>query len=205
MSDSRSEGPTRREAATARRREQILEAALARFVENGYHQTGVRDIAERAGVSVGNVYNHFPSKHHILVEVAELERIEFDRFRRLLAPSDPPASETLHRFVSEYVTFLATPENLILAIELTSEAIRQPDIGELFVANREGLAASLTSVLERGVETGELRADLDASGTARLILELVEGAAYRSLLGDNPVQRIIDDVSGFVSAALRKG
>lgn len=44
------------------RRAQLLEAALAVFVENGYHQAAMDDIAARAGVSKPVLYQHFPGK-----------------------------------------------------------------------------------------------------------------------------------------------
>lgn len=56
---------TRHDRAVAERRGRILEAAVMSFLENGYHQTGVRDIARRAGVSLGNLYNHFPGEHDV--------------------------------------------------------------------------------------------------------------------------------------------
>lgn len=43
-----------------------MQAALAAFVEKGYHGTSMRDIAARAGASVSHTYYYFPSKYHIL-------------------------------------------------------------------------------------------------------------------------------------------
>lgn len=52
---------------TEARRQVILDAALDRFVEQGYGQATIADICARAGVSVGSVYHHFDSKEHIAV------------------------------------------------------------------------------------------------------------------------------------------
>jgi AcrR family transcriptional regulator len=57
----------KRDAALKERRLHILDAAIACLSEKGYHQTGMRDIAKRAEVSLGNLYNHFPGKHDMLV------------------------------------------------------------------------------------------------------------------------------------------
>jgi AcrR family transcriptional regulator len=46
-------------------RRQVLDAALDLFAHQGYRGTGVKEIAERAGVSTGNVYHHFPDKEAI--------------------------------------------------------------------------------------------------------------------------------------------
>lgn len=47
----------------------ILDAAVRVFGARGYHGTSVRDIAEAAGVSPGSLYNHFDSKHDLLVVI----------------------------------------------------------------------------------------------------------------------------------------
>ena len=46
--------------------ERIAAAALNLFLQNGYHNTSVREIAQKAGLSVGSVFNYFTSKEEIL-------------------------------------------------------------------------------------------------------------------------------------------
>src|SRR5260370_18356014 len=46
-----------------------LAAALSAFVDYGYHGATIREIAQRAGLSVPGVYHHYPSKQHLLVEL----------------------------------------------------------------------------------------------------------------------------------------
>ncbi len=48
-----------------RTRQAIEEAAYALFLENGYHGTAMRQIADRAGLALGSIYNHFASKDDI--------------------------------------------------------------------------------------------------------------------------------------------
>jgi AcrR family transcriptional regulator len=55
----------RRAEATRRRRQAILDAALACFSEVGYEQTTLADIRHRAGASTGSIYHHFGSKEQI--------------------------------------------------------------------------------------------------------------------------------------------
>lgn len=54
-----------REEKSERSRRQVLDAALHLFAHHGYRATTVREIAERAGVSTGNVYHHFPDKESL--------------------------------------------------------------------------------------------------------------------------------------------
>ena len=54
-----------REEKSERSRRQVLDAGLQLFSRQGYRATTVREIAETAGVSTGNVYHHFPDKESI--------------------------------------------------------------------------------------------------------------------------------------------
>jgi AcrR family transcriptional regulator len=54
-----------------RSQERILEAALGLFSSRGYRATSVRDIAEAAGVSTGNVYHHFPDKEALFLTLLD--------------------------------------------------------------------------------------------------------------------------------------
>jgi AcrR family transcriptional regulator len=50
-------------------RQQIIQAAARLFVGQGYHGTSMRQIAEEAGIALGGIYNHFPSKQAIFVAI----------------------------------------------------------------------------------------------------------------------------------------
>ncbi|HEX9985043.1 MAG TPA: TetR/AcrR family transcriptional regulator [Thermoanaerobaculia bacterium] len=84
-----------REEKSERSRRQLLDAALYLFSHQGYRGTSVRDIAERAEVSTGNVYHHFPDKESIfraLIDeywTATLSEV-FPFLRALLGPDPFP-------------------------------------------------------------------------------------------------------------------
>jgi AcrR family transcriptional regulator len=71
MAPRRAGGLVNRAEAALSADEQILLAALESFVEKGYHGTSVRDIAERANMSVPGLYHHFPSKMVLLERLME--------------------------------------------------------------------------------------------------------------------------------------
>lgn len=75
-----------REEKSERSRRAVLDAALSLFAHQGYRATTVRDIAERARVSTGNVYHHFPDKEAIFkalieeyLEITDTRRFPFTR------------------------------------------------------------------------------------------------------------------------------
>lgn len=59
------------------RRRQIEEAAIVLFTKRGYHGVGLRDIAAEAGVSLGNIYNHFSGKEPIFEAAMERLHVAF--------------------------------------------------------------------------------------------------------------------------------
>ena len=60
------------EERSQRSRAQVLDAALALFSHQGYRATSMREIAEKAGVSTGNVYHHFTDKEAIFLELLDV-------------------------------------------------------------------------------------------------------------------------------------
>src|SRR5450432_2663739 len=66
--------PRRRDEARALFRNAILDAAEAVFAERGFHGARIQDIAERARIAVGTVYNHFADKDEVLSALLD-ERI----------------------------------------------------------------------------------------------------------------------------------
>ncbi len=75
-----------REEKSERSRRTILDSALDLFAHQGYRATTMRDIADKAGVSTGNVYHHFPDKETIFralldeyMEITDTQRFPFTR------------------------------------------------------------------------------------------------------------------------------
>lgn len=185
------------------RKQQILEAAVACFIEQGFHQTGVRDIARRAGVSIGNVYNHFTGKSAILTAIAALEAEELEAFMALLN-AEGPASWRLERFVADYSTYAALQENAFLSLELTGEAARTPDVATLFLRNRHGLLQALAAVV---AEMRQQEApEEEALESARLVLDVIEGHALRVLINRRAASALeIGQLQRFIAAAVTGG
>lgn len=201
MSKETASEESARGKALGERRRQILNAALACFIENGYHQTGVRDIAKRADVSLGNVYNHFPGKHDVLVEIAAMERTELEPFLKEIEHSEP-SRDGLERFIESYSDYVGEPSTAVLSLEITSEAFRKADIASLFIENRRSLLDGLSNYLDRGAQAGCFRTVSSPRADAQSLIELIEGAGYRSVLENDDAGEVTADVKKFVFAAL---
>jgi len=193
---------SKRDAALKERRLHILSAAIDCLVEKGFHNTGMRDIAKRAEVSLGNLYNHFPGKHDMLIGIAELEGDELSQFVDVLS-GDQPVQETLKHFVQDYGAYTSHREAAILSLEITAEAMREQDIADLFLRARAPLTSALVKLLERGVDEGIFRKTAPTSQTACFILDLIESSAARTLVEGSEAQNHRNGLEGFVLATLK--
>lgn len=162
------------------RKLEIVEAAVTCFLEKGYHQTGVRDIVGQAGISLGNLYNHFKGKEAILVFIAEIEGQELSDFNDRLTANDDPCG-TLEWFIREYAAYVARPENALLGVEILTEALRNSTIAEVFGRNRDKLISSVSDCITRGAKSGVFKQNTDTRVVACLILDALEGQGLRSL------------------------
>lgn len=180
MAKSKIKG-TARQAQTARTREQVVMAALACFIEHGFHQTSMRMVADTAGVSLGNIYNHFQSKEELIAEIAALEADELrGPLAALQAAPDPLAG--IDAFVAARVEQAGRREDVILAAEVIAEAVRNADIAKRFLDNRTLAVGVLADVLRRGQALNVIDAMLPVEPTAEFILDAVDGAALRCVL-----------------------
>jgi AcrR family transcriptional regulator len=162
------------------RKIKILEAAVTCFLEKGYHQTGVRDIVGQAGISLGNLYNHFKGKEAILVFIAEIEGQELSAFIDRLSGNDDPRIR-LEWFIQKYAVYVALPENALLGVEILTEALRNPTIADVFGRNRDQLITALADCLTQGGKSGVFASQADPSVVACMILDALEGQGLRSL------------------------
>ena len=77
-----------------RTRQVILDAAYCLFIEQGYHATSMRQIAEQAGVALGGIYNHFESKEQIFDNVL----LDKHPYRQILEILQAAPGETMEAF-----------------------------------------------------------------------------------------------------------
>jgi len=83
-----------------RTRAEIVQAAHRLFIEQGYHGTSMRQIADRAGLALGGIYNHFAGKEDIFASVL----LEYHPFQEILPALMAAQGETIEQFVRSAAT-----------------------------------------------------------------------------------------------------
>jgi AcrR family transcriptional regulator len=159
------------------RQRQILDAALACFSEDGFHQTGMADIVKRSGLSHGAVYLYFQSKDDII------EALAVDRHRQEAILSsvtdhveDPIAA--LRALVRAYARWLTDPgseQTRRVSVNGWSEALRNERVRAGVVEGIDGPRHVIAGLIERAQSDGLWRRDSNPDVVARTLIALFQG------------------------------
>ncbi|MCT9076476.1 TetR/AcrR family transcriptional regulator [Streptomyces fulvoviolaceus] len=106
--NAQKEQPRRRQARGERRVAQLLEAAASVFCTTGYTAASTNAIAREAGVSPGTLYQFFPNKEAIAIELGERLVHEMrEAYGEALAPVDPatPLEQAVGAAVDRFIAF----------------------------------------------------------------------------------------------------
>ncbi len=177
----------RRPSTTARKKplqarsratvEAILEAAAQVFRRHGYAAGTTDRIAERAGVSIGSLYQYFPNKDALLVSLAE-HHVDagFGQVREILAEvlADPPPLDTLLRRFVESMIALHDREPELHRV-LFEEAPLPPSLRKNLRQREMAFGREVQAVLEGHVEVRMQSAALSAYVVVQTIEGLVHG------------------------------
>jgi len=149
--------------------DRILLATFEQLVEVGYSGLSIEAVAAAAGVAKTSIYRRYPTKRDLVV-AALGEETPFSP-----PPIDMPAHAALEAFVRQAIHMLIESGAVRILGSLLVEEQREPGILEVFreriLGPRRGMVEAM---LRRGIERGEIRADIDPL----VVTEMVAGAVF---------------------------
>jgi AcrR family transcriptional regulator len=168
-------------ADSVRNREHLIEAATQVFGAGG-QQASLEAVARHAGVGIGTLYRHFPTREALFEAVYRREVDQLGDLAEHLAREAPPV-EALRRWLHANVRLVATKKGMAEALQLVAH----------------GSSELKAYSFERGVAAGELRSDV----TAEDLLRTLVGIFYAERAGDwQPIALRLVDV--FVDGLRRR-
>ncbi|MGY1695308.1 MULTISPECIES: TetR/AcrR family transcriptional regulator [unclassified Geodermatophilus] len=176
------------ESHLAARRDQILDAATARFAANGFQATGMADVIAASGLSAGAVYRYFRSKDELIAAI--VERVVGEaagRFEVLLrddVPDPATAVATAVRMVAD-VAGRGPVDLTRVAVQAWGESLRNPPVHAAVERAYRTMRGFFVEVARRNQAAGRLPADADPEHLGATMLSSVIGfLVQRLLLGD---------------------
>lgn len=183
MNQSAATPPRRMRADARRNRERLLEAAATVFAEGGA-QASREAVAREAGVGIGTLYRHFPSREALYEAVYEREVLHLAELADTLAQRDDSVA-ALREWLAAFVSLVATKKGMAGTIAVTADKAKA-------VSSRLSgrLTEALAQLLERATAAGTIRRDVSAE-------ELLHAIVGMCLLQDQPgwqasVRRLAD-------------
>jgi AcrR family transcriptional regulator len=175
--------PRKPRADAARNRERVLEAAKTVFSAGGA-EASLEAVARTAGVGIGTLYRHFPTREALFEAVYRREVQQLaDLAERLREEAEPV--EALRQWMRSNVRFVATKKGMSAALAL---AAYKPS--DLFSYSFDQLTRAAGDLLNRAIAAGEIREDISPEDLIRALV----GMCY---MNDRPgwqksVLRLVD-------------
>jgi AcrR family transcriptional regulator len=156
----------------------ILRAACDVFAERGYERASIREVAKRAGISIGGIYIYFRNKEEIYTGLMRSQMDEFLGRVEALRAETPPVA--LRKLTELYMEIAVTKTKMIsTSIKEYDLEFKRPIRDAFFKAQHR----IVSDILKKGVQSGAL-GSMDCSGTALIILVTLRGAILGYLTGD---------------------
>jgi AcrR family transcriptional regulator len=183
MADRYTETARKPRADAIRNRERVLEAAKAVFSAGG-PDGSLEAVAKRAGVGIGTLYRHFPTREALFEAVYRREVEQLTDLAEQLKSEVEPV-KALRRWLRSIIELVATKKGMSAALALAVHGS-----SELYADTFDRLTNAVGGLLKRAVAAGEIRSDISPEDLLRALV----GMCY---MHDQPgwqatVRRLVD-------------
>ena len=162
---------------TDRKREAIIQAAIAEFRANGFDITSMDKIAATAGVSKRTVYNHFPSKEELFAEILNQLWIRLTAAQETSYRPDLPLREQMRLMFQAKLQMLGDDNFLDLARVAIAATIHSPERAQNMVARMGEREEDLTVWIRAAQLDGRLK-PVDPAFAAQQIQGMLKSFAF---------------------------
>lgn len=181
--------PRKDDADREVRRAEIMNAAVQLFVDNGYRETTMSDIARSIGLNQSSLYYWFKDKEDLLEAIMKDNTTSFKLASRL---SEMPGEHPLHLYATVYADTLMMCNFPFDYFELENVALSHPRRFGVFFDTYRDLRETIGRIIRDGVEDGDFPADTKPELAMSIVLSLAEGLQHQyhqstSTLGEEAI------------------
>lgn len=165
MAPEASKATRKPRADSLKNRERLL-AAAAEVFRAGAAGASLEAVARRAGVGIGTLYRHFPTREALFEAVYRREVDQLAELARTLAETEEPVA-ALRRWLHAGVGMVATKRGMLSAL-----AIAMDGAGDLQAYSLRHLTDAIELLLERAVRAGAIRGDVGPGDLLQTLIGL---------------------------------
>ena len=182
------------------RRDELTRQAARLFAERGFHGTSMGDLADALGVQKGSLYSLTGSKQELLFQTMREGAFAFHAALDAI-PEEAPAVERIRHALRGHLRVVA--EQLDVATVFTREWRYLEDAyREEILAERRRYEERWRALFQEGVESGDLRTDVDVGAAALLVLSAANWA-YTWLVPDRDTDELADRFTALLVDGIR--
>jgi AcrR family transcriptional regulator len=176
----------------------ILDAAERVFVREGYHEAKMADVAAETGVSVGTLYNYFPSKELVFASIIRRGKDQlFEALEQAAKQSAPlPRLREMLGVALSFIEERGALFSLYTRLGITSESDIQRLGGEEAEQGFVRFLSMLAKALEEAARAGLVRTDIDPAHLASALAGISNGyvAAWLRSGREESIASRVDDI-----------
>jgi AcrR family transcriptional regulator len=162
------------------RRRALAAAAYARIASAGFEGLRTRDVAADVGVNIATLHYYFPTKEALIRAVIGYA---VGRFHETM-PGQGSAVDQLRGHLRAVARLLKDDPQLWAVMgELVLRAPRDENLAHIFRQTDDFWHRTLADLIQRCIDEGAVDADLDADGTARLLIVAIKGMSLPTMAG----------------------
>lgn len=176
-----------------RRRKEIFDASVHLFLEKGFQETSMREIARAAGVGKSTLYDYFKSKDEILVSYFGDEIQKITQAAQEIIRQNSSVSEKLKNVMRMHLGYLVDNKQTFLILSLEAQRL-SAESQEQIQKNRHDYQDMLRALIETGIQKGEFRST-NPLFAARSIFSLLSIAVFTSRPTGTP-EEMLDQALG---------
>ena len=178
------------------RKSELVEIAYRLIVQNGLEGFRIRQVAAEAGIDNGTLHYHFPSKEALILGVVDYLMEDLKNNRAVWKDAEQTALDELRmEFEDIRLRLRQTPEQFIVLSELAVRSWRDPVVAKIFRKLDDGWHAHLVAMLERGIQQGIFRNNLNVPLCARAMMVALRGIGYQSRLPRRKVDELLSELA----------
>jgi AcrR family transcriptional regulator len=163
------------------KRELILEAAAQVFSQNGFHRSTVEEIAQRAGVGKGTIYEYFSSKKELFQQlvVGRVERLMMELLTRVEQADN--AKDKMRVIMDATLSHFIRVEQINKILLIETSAAEDAKMRNILLKKREALTDLISKIIQQGIDQGEFR-PVDSGSSAKLFVGFMNELIFSALL-----------------------
>jgi TetR/AcrR family transcriptional repressor of nem operon len=202
MVNSPSTPPSKGEAT----RQRILEEAAPLFNQRGYDGCSMQDIMAATGLEKGGIYRHFGSKEELAAEAFDYAWTYTSSMRRMNLDLIKDPADRLKRHIANFVSRTGLPGGCPLLNTAVDADNGNPVLRDRVRKALRNWQVLLRNILEEGIHSGSIRAEIDLSAVSNHIIGCLEGAMLISRIerNDLALSQALAHLDCYVESQLRQ-